>query len=168
MRYMRLHKLHTNSYTRNFNDNTRKSDCCLAYQQSNSQCWTVTMRYDGKAPFSSTTSTHWFCVVVQNVPTEKPNMRIDVRYSFAFILRLSLSFSLTHGHTHTQRQKLLLYRAHSIWCHMCYTVVLFLASYMWFHWVPCCEKNFALDNEHENTLSCLRITLMCWILPTNG
>lgn len=132
-------------------------------------CWKSTK-------FSSTIHID-FVLLFKMCQPKNPNMRINVRYSFAFILRISFSFHLTHlTHTHLTnfftlsctlnvcRISLFIYNAECsfspVYNVMCMGSVCYDKK----------KKEFVLDNEHENTLSCLRIALMCWTvrLTDNG
>lgn len=76
--------------------------------------------------------------------------------------------------TYTRTHKLLHFIVHTQcvpYLSLCTMQSSFRPFTMWCAWLlyAMIKKNeFVLDNEHENTLSCLRIALMCWILPTNG
>lgn len=123
--HMHLHKLHTKIllHTRKISmENPRKSDCCLAYQQSNSQCWTLAMRYVGKAP-SFLQRSHRIAHIDFVLLLKCANQKTEHAYQCAlffrfhhpsvFLVRSNASDTRTQMQTQTRTYKLLLYRAHA-------------------------------------------------------
>lgn len=125
-------------------------------------------------PYIDETHTlHWFCVVVEMCQTEKSEhayvMWLFFRFHFPSICHIHSAahwyttkfFLIMHSLTHTHSL------THSM--HVCATVCMWWCT-VYFRpffftckeaWALYCDKNFVLDNEHENTLSCLRIAYWC-------